>query len=187
MTFDLVTKHIQNLKYTSGTPFDTSLWCSSDRWFAARGRYKSCLSYTSCLWDILTNLMLQSLTHSFMCEEMACQRVPGSTLAPRSVKMLPVCSGRGCPYRLAFGCHQDSRLLWMRSRPPLFVKPALSTPRHSGYFLCSGRLDDGSASGSLRLGRAWVGRSACGPVRVIFMSPNLLTRATMSLVHSYVG
>ncbi|ROI15107.1 Retinoic acid receptor alpha [Anabarilius grahami] len=41
-------------------------------WFAVRGRYKSCLSYTSCL----TDLMLQSLTHSFMCEEMGLSEGP---------------------------------------------------------------------------------------------------------------
>lgn len=76
MTFDLVTKHIQNLKYTFGTTFDIFLWCSSDWWFAVRGRYKSCLSYTSCLQDILTDVMLQSLTHSCMCEEMGLSEGP---------------------------------------------------------------------------------------------------------------
>lgn len=76
MNFDLVTKHIQNLKYTSGTAFDTSLWCSSDWWFAVHGRYKSCLSYTSCLEDILIDVMLQSLTRSCLCEEMGLSEGP---------------------------------------------------------------------------------------------------------------
>lgn len=73
---DLVTQHIQNLKSTSPATSGTALWCSPDRWFAVRCQYKSCLSYSSCLEHILIDVMLQSFTHSCVCEEIGLSKSP---------------------------------------------------------------------------------------------------------------
>lgn len=86
------------------------------------------------VWNAFWWMSCYSRSLTVVCvRRWVCQRVPGFSLAPGSVKMLPVDSGAGCPCRLALGCLQDSCLLSMRSRPPLFVKPAVSTPRHSGF------------------------------------------------------
>lgn len=127
---------------------------------------------TAAVWNAFWWMSCYSRSLTLVCV----RKVPGFSEAPGSVKMLPVSSGAGCPCRLALGCLQDSCLLSMRSRPPFFVKPAVSTPRLLPVWMMD-----------LHLGRAWFGRSACGLFRVIFMSPNLPTRATMSLVHTYVG
>lgn len=160
VTFDFVTKHIK-----------TSPWCTPDWWFAVCCWYKSCLSYSCCLEHILIDVKLQSFTHRCVCEEMGLSKGPwflsGSWKCEKAACLLWQWLPMSFSFRMSSGFPSP-----LNEEQTTIVCQACCFYSSSQwiFFLGAANVDDGSASGSLRLGRTCVGL-----VRMIFMSPNFQT------------